>query len=127
MGWVIYFWVIAVMLLAPLPFKIAGYVSGKDNSPTSVKVEEMANAAFFAIGLVGLYGFVYKLQLFAPWFWRAWIVLAIAVSVAGLFWSPKIKYGVGVMGKARTRLVIGVGSLVFVPMFVGLFYYSAGA
>ena len=33
MGWKIYFWAIAALLVVPLPFKLAGYFSGKDASP----------------------------------------------------------------------------------------------
>ena len=108
-----------------LPFKIAEYVSGKDKSPKSVKIEEMANTAFFLVGLVGLYGFVYGVKFLTPLFWRGWIVLAIVISVAAVFWSPKVKYADNVMGKTRTRIVVGIGSLVFVPMLVGLFAYSS--
>jgi hypothetical protein len=125
MAWAVYFWLIAAFLVLPLPFKLLEYVAGKDSSPRIVKVEEMANAAFFLVGLVGLYGFVYHVQFLSPFFWRAWIGLAILVSVGGIFWSPKIRYGSSVLGKTRTRLIIGVGSLAFAPMLVGLFYYSS--
>src|SRR3990167_1062765 len=125
MAWIIYFWAIAAYFVFFLPFKIAEYVSGKDKSPRSVKIEEMANTAFFLVGLVGLYGFVYGVKFFTPLFWRGWIALAIVISIAAVFWSPKVKYADNVMGKTRTRIVVAIGSLVFVPMLVGLFVYSS--
>lgn len=125
MAWIVYFWAIAVYFVLFLPFKIAEYVSGKDKSPTPVKIEEMSNTAFFLVGLVGLYGFVYDVSFLTPLFWRAWIVLAVVISIAAVFWSPKVKYADNVMGKTRTRIVVAIGSLVFVPMLVGLFTYSS--
>lgn len=125
MAWIIYFWAITAYFIIFLPFKIAEYVSGKDKSPRSVKFEEMANTAFFLVGLVGLYGFVYNEAFLTPLFWRAWIGIAVVISVAAVFWSPKVKYADNVMGKTRTRIVVAIGSLVFVPMLVGLFEYSA--
>jgi len=125
MGWKIYFWAIAALLVVPLPFKLAGYFSGKDASPKAVKLEEMANAAFFIVGLFGLYGAVYQVGMLTPLFWKAWVVLAVALSVAGLFWSPKIKYGASVMGASRVRAAIAVGFLVFAPMLVAV--WGAGA
>jgi hypothetical protein len=126
MAWIIYFWAIAAVLVLPLPFKVIEYISGKDKSPMSVKIEEMTNAVFFFVGLVGLYGFVYNVDYLSPLFWRIWIVLAVVLSIAAIFWSPKLKYAVNVMGKTRTRIVVGIGSLAFVPMLVGLFIYSSG-
>ena len=125
MGWKIYFWAIAALLVIPLPLKIAGYISGKDTSPVAVKIEEMANAAFFLVGLVGLYGFVYQVSFLTPLFWKAWVLLAVALSIVGPLWSPKLKYGTSVMGPARVRVAIALGFLVFVPMLVAV--WGAGS
>jgi hypothetical protein len=125
MGWKIYFWAIAALLVLPLPLKLAGYISGKDKSPKAVKVEEMANAAFFIVGLFGLYGSVYQVDVLTPLFWKGWVALAVALSIAGLFWSPKVKYGASVMGTSRVRAVIALGFLAFVPMLVAV--WGAGA
>jgi len=121
MGWTIYFWAIAAWLVIPVPFKIAGYMSGKDKSPKAAKIEEALNTLFFLIGLVGFYGFVYDVQLLSPLVWKVWVVLAIAISLAGLIWvSPKLEYGIGVMGKARVKVLVGVSFLVLAPMLVGV-------
>ena len=120
MAWTIYFWTVASLLLLPLPFKVAGYLSGKDASPKAVKVEEMANVAFFLFGLVGLYSYVYGADLLSAVVWKTWVVLAAVISSVGMFWSPKLKYASDVMGKARTRAAVTVGFLVFIPMLVGV-------
>jgi hypothetical protein len=125
MGWTIYLWAIAALLVLPLPFKIAEYILGKDKSPKAVKIEEMANAVFFFVGLVGLYGFVYHVDILGQVFWRTWVVLAIALSIAGMIWSPKLKYATLVLGKTRARVVIATGFLAFVPMLVGLWRTGA--
>jgi hypothetical protein len=46
--WEVTFWLTASLLILPFPFKLSGYVSGKDTSPLSVKIEEMANVLFLA-------------------------------------------------------------------------------
>lgn len=122
MGWTIYFWALAALLVLPLPFKIAEYILGKDKSPKAVKIEEMANAVFFFVGLIGFYGFVYHVDLLNQTFWRVWVVLAIALSIAGLIWSPKLKYAAVVLGKARARVIIGAGFVAFVPMLIALWH-----
>jgi len=121
----IYFWAVAALLVLPLPFKIAGYVSGRDASPGPVKVEEMANLAFFLFGLVGLHSYAYGGHVLTPVVWKTWVILAVVVSLAGLFWSPKLKYAVDIMGERRTRLAIVAGFVALLPMLVGV--WRAGA
>jgi len=125
MAWKIYFWAVAVLLLGPLPIKLVLYALGKGKNPRAVMVEEVANGAFFAIGMVGLYGFVTHTPLLVPLFWRAWVVLAVVVSLGSLWWSPKIRHADAVLGRTLTRVVIAVGSLVFIPMLVALWQYAA--
>ena len=126
MAWTIYFWAIAAWLVIPVPFKIAGYVSGKDESPTSAKIEEAFNSVFFLLGLVGLYGFVYDVHLLTPAFWKAWVVLAVVITAVGLIWlSPKIRHATAVMGTSRVRVLVGVSFLVLAPMLVGVWQSGA--
>ena len=125
MLWKIYFWTITALLVLPLPWKIFEYITGRDKSPKVVKIEEMGNIIFFFVGLIGLYGFTYRQDFLAPVFWRAWVVLAVILTVAGPFISPKFKYAIGIMGKTRLGVILGVGFLVYAPMLVGVFAYSA--
>ena len=128
MAWKIYFWLVAVLILVPLPFKLFEYVTGRDDSPRIVKAEEMLNAAFFAVGLIGLYGFAHEQPtLLPPSFWAGWVILAILLSVTAIFWSPKLKYAAGVMGKARTTIFVSLGTLFLIPMLVGVWRYAAAA
>ena len=120
MNWIVYFWVIAVLLIAPLPFKIAGYVRGRDDSPRAVKIEEMLNAAVFLVGLVGLYGYAYQVNLPGPSIWRACVVFAALLSVGSLLWSPRLAYVALRLGTVGARVVIGLGFLAFAPMLVGV-------
>ena len=124
--WVLkaYLWALAALLLLPLPFKLREYRTGRDTSPTVVKVEEMANAAFFLVGLVGLYALAYGHEVGAAWFWRAWVVVALVLSLAGLAWSPKLRYADSVLGRRRLRAVMAVGTVAFLPMLVALWHYS---
>ncbi|WP_417760829.1 hypothetical protein [Shewanella sp.] len=57
MFWKIMFWLTFMLLVLPFPFKLAAMLTGKDKRATAVKLEEMCNAVFLAIGLIafGLY------------------------------------------------------------------------
>ena len=119
-----YLWALAALLLLPLPWKAWEYATGRDTSPTIVKVEEMANAAFFLVGLAGLYALAYGHRWGTAWFWRGWIVVAVLLSLGGLAWSPKLRYAGSVLGRRRLRAVMVVGTLAFVPMLLALWHYS---
>ncbi|MGH8028523.1 MAG: hypothetical protein ACREO3_01175, partial [Arenimonas sp.] len=105
-------------------FKLFEYATGRDDSPRAVKVEEMANAALLWVGLVGLHGLAYGHALGTPLFWRAWVVLAVVVSLVGLVWSPKLRYGEGVLGTKRLRALMAVSIVLFTPMLVGVWRYA---
>lgn len=125
MAWQVYFWVIAAMLLLPLPFKLFEYATGRDESPKSVKVEEMLNLGFMLVGLAGLYAYVYAADMLSPLFWKSWVVLSVVISLLGLLWSPKLRYAVDVIGKRRTRVAIGVGFVLMGPMLFGVWHAGA--
>ena len=125
MFWKAYFWAIALLLVAPLPYKLFEYATGRDTSPRVVKVEEMVNAAFFLPGLVGLYAYAYAAPALASPWWRAWVGVAVMLSIGGLLWSPKVRYANAVMGAGRTRAVLAVGTLALLPMLVGVWRVGA--
>ena len=127
MGWKLYFWAITAFLLLPLPYKLWEYATGRDASPRAIKVEEMANAAFFILGLPALYGFAHGSAGYAPGWWKAWVVVAVLVSIGGLVWSPKVRYAKSVMGPGLTRVVLAVGSLALAPMLVAVWRFAAQA
>jgi hypothetical protein len=124
LGWKLYFWAIAAFLLLPLPYKLHEYATGRDASPRAIKVEEMANAAFFILGLPALYGHAYANAGYAPWLWKGWVIVAVVVSIGGLFWSPKVRYAGSVMGPALTRTVLAVGTLVLAPMLFAVWAFA---
>jgi hypothetical protein len=126
MGWKIYFWAMAAFLVLPLPYKLWEYATGRDPSPRRVKVEEMANAALMMLGLPALHAFAYGLPTSVPLLWQAWVALAVVASIAGLFWSPKVRLAEAVMGATRARIVMAIGALAFVPMLVGVARHSLG-
>ena len=85
----------------------------------------MANAAFFSVGMVALYGLAYGPAIGRAGFWQGWVAVAIALSVATLFGSPKLKYADSVLGARRLRWVLAFGTAVLVPMLVGVWRYAA--
>jgi hypothetical protein len=127
LAWKIYFWLVAAALLLPLPWKLFEFATGRDPSPRGVKIEEIANAGLMILGLPALYAFAYGLPTRAPMAWMGWVVLGVVLSLVGLAWSPKVRYAESVMGVARTRLVMALGTIVYAPMLIGVWRYAQGA
>ncbi|WP_226662375.1 hypothetical protein [Microbulbifer aggregans] len=127
MFWTMSFWILALIMIVPIPFKFIGYWSGKDTSPVSVKIEETTNAVFMALGLVAFYGFISGSQPDHPNIWYAWLAITVAWSVISMFWSAKIKYAEEVMGKTKMRVALGIGVVVFSPMLVAVYLYASQA
>ncbi|PKH87483.1 hypothetical protein [Colwellia sp. Bg11-28] len=124
MFWQISFWLLVVLLIVPFPFKIYEYITRKDQSPLRVKVEEMLNAIFLAIGLIAFYGFINNINYFTPMFWKIWLVIAVFLSTVGFYWSPKIKYSVEIMGKKKVTVLMAFSTLIYLPMFIAVYQYA---
>jgi hypothetical protein len=124
MFWHISFWLLSVLLIVPLPFKIYEYLTGKDTSPMWVKIEEMANAFFLTIGLIAFYGFINDHAYFTKNFWKIWLVIAVVWSLISIFGSPKIKYAIEVMGKIKARVFMVLSALIYLPMFIAVYNYA---
>ncbi|MCE9680526.1 hypothetical protein LZP69_15335 [Shewanella sp. AS1] len=124
MFWQITFWLLCAIFVLPVPFKIAGYLSGKDPSPLSVKVEEMANLAFTAIGLVAFYGFISDQSYFSPLFWQIWLVIALIWSISSFFWSPKLTYAAELFGKHRMYLLASISITLYSPLLLAVYFYA---
>lgn len=124
MFWQISFWVLVAIVVLPLPFKVLGYISGRDKSPLIVKIEEMANALFLAVGLVAFYGFINNQVYLSSGFWQAWLFIAIAWSLLPIFWSPKLAYAAGVLGKNKVRLLAGLSCLLYLPLLFAVYFYA---
>ncbi|QSX37231.1 hypothetical protein [Shewanella sedimentimangrovi] len=123
MGWQISFWILAAILVLPLPFKLLGYFSGKDDSPVWVKLEELANAGFMALGLLAFHGFIEQTPYLTPGIWAGWLVLALLWSLASLFWSPKLRYAADLLGVKHMRVLAAFSTLLFAPLFVAVWLY----
>jgi hypothetical protein len=108
----------------PLPFKVFEIASGRDKSPRAVKIEELAGVALMLLGLPALHAYAYGEPVYAAGLWRAWVAVTAVVSVACLFLSPKVRYAQAVMGVARTRAVLVLGTLAYTPMLVGVLCFT---
>jgi hypothetical protein len=122
--WEIFFWLTAALLFIPLPFKILGYISGKDDSPLKVKVEEVGNALLLMLGLVPFYGFISDERFGATIVWQIWLILAVIMSFISIFRSPKISYAKEKIGLVQTRLVLLFSTLFFLPMLIAVYKYA---
>ena len=125
MLWKISFWLLVALIILPLPLplKIFEYFTGKDKSPVIVKIEEVSNALFMAIGLVAFYGYLNNQVYMFPNFWKIWLVIAVIWSVLSIFWSPKLKYAIEVMGKNNMRIAAGLSCILYIPLFLAVYFY----
>ena len=124
MFWQISFWILVALIVLPFPFKVFEYASGKDKSPWIVKVEEVANALFMALGLVAFHGFISGKVYLTPAFWQGWLLIAVAWSILPIFWSPKLAYASEVMGKNKMRMLAGFSCLLYLPPLFAVYFYA---
>ena len=124
MFWEISFWLLAVLIIVPFPIKIYGYITRRDKSPLRVKIEEISNAIFLAMGLIAFYGYINDISYFTPIFWKGWLVIVAILSTIGVFWSPKIKYAIEVMGKTKATVFMVFSTLIYLPMFIAVYQYA---
>lgn len=69
--WAMALYVLGAILVTPFAFRklaAAGYTA-------SMWFEQVASYALLIVGLVGVYGFVYSVPVFAPAFWQVFFVL----------------------------------------------------
>lgn len=118
------FWVLVALLVLPLPFKVFEYLTGRDKSPFIVKVEEIGLAIFTAIGLVAFYGYLNNQKFLFPEFWLAWLIMSILWSVVAIFFSPKLKYAIDIIGKNKVKVLGVVGVLINLPMYYAVYMYA---
>ncbi|WP_028771541.1 hypothetical protein [Shewanella waksmanii] len=124
MFWTLSFWIIAALLILPFPVKIYEYISGRDNSPRIVKIEEMANALFMLVGLCGFYGFLQQTPMLFAEFWYAWLALYVIISLLSLRYSPKLKYSAKLNSCRFHTIAMALGILLYTPMLIAVFYYA---
>lgn len=124
MFWDIAFWLLLALTILPLPFKIVGYVKRTDKSSLGVKIEEIANTMFMALGLVAFYGYLNNQVYLFSNFWLSWLVIAVIWSIGSLFFSPKLTYATEVMGKNKMRLFALLGVALYLPLYFAVYFYA---
>jgi hypothetical protein len=125
--WKAVFWLSALLLLAPLPFKIYGYLTGRDTSPTKVRIEEMANSLFLSLGLIAVYGYAYQVSVGSAVLWYFWFAVAVAWSLSAMLWSAKLERVRSLVGTRTMRILAGVSTMLMLPLFIGVYLYASKA
>lgn len=123
-AWKIAFWLTVALTVLPFPFKIHGYVTGQDQSPVKVKVDELSAVALTWIGLLAFFGFVYGKSFLFPEFWYAWIAIMAGFTVTGPLWSPKLAYAKEVLGEKTYQVVFWSSIVIYLPMFCAVYLYA---
>ncbi len=124
--WVISFWFIFVLLVAPIPFRVFLYISGKVSLPKPVIIDESFASIIALFGCAGMYGYVYKLAIFSQLLWQIFFVLFVVYSVAIIFHSPKLKMISDLTSRNKQRVLILVTTLITFPLPLSLYFYSFG-
>ena len=86
-------------------------------------VEQVAGFALLAIGLVGVYGYVYAVPVIGAKFWQAFVVV-LALFAAAQHFMPKTQLLKKRHGVKAVVVATVVGVLLLVPMFVALGNYG---
>jgi hypothetical protein len=121
----VWFWLLCALIVLPLPFKVYEYISGKDESPIIVKLEEMFNALYFSLGLIAFYGYLNNESYLFPEFWFGWLFISIIFSILSIFWSPKLKYASDIMGKNKMKSIAAIGFVLYLPLYFVVYQYAS--
>lgn len=124
MFWHVSFWLLVVIILIPLPFKVYGYLTGKDKSSFSVKLEECINTTFMSFGLIAFYGFIHQQKFLNDSVWQIWLIIGGLWSVFAIFWSPKLSFAQDVIGRNKVKLLALLSSALYMPMFIAIYLYA---
>ena len=126
MFWLISFWFIFVLIVAPIPFRAFMYISGKVTLSRSVIIDEFVASVVALFGCIGMYGFVYKLPIFGQLLWQIFLVIFVAYSVTIVFISPKLKMISDLTTRNKQRIFIIAATLITFPLPLSLYFYSFG-
>lgn len=120
----VWFWLLCALIVLPLPFKVYEYISGKDKSSTIVKMEEIFNALFLSIGLIGFYGYLNNESYLFSEFWFGWLFISMFLSIISIFWSPKLKYASDIMGNKKMKIMATIGLVFYLPLYFVIYQYA---
>ena len=111
--WKIYFWLLALALLA-----LNGVAVKR-----GFNIRDALDVPIALIALTGVFGFVYQRSFFTSIFWKAWLPVIILWDIfANFFWG-----GIGEMQDftwQETVAVIAVFYIAFLPGYVALYLYG---
>jgi WD40 repeat protein len=116
MGWKIYFWALAGLLLIAF-FRL--FYTG----PT---MWEIMDLVISTLAIAGLYGFAHRKQLIRKSFWKVWVFVIVSWDIAYNIVLTGL-LGVTSQGQVAQELglsCIGLSLLVLVPMYVALYLYG---
>ena len=125
MFWEVMFWASALLLIVPLPFKLAALYRDKDNRPKSVIAEEFVNVLFMSLGLIAFWQYIYSNRTADyPLIWYCWLFIAVCWSIVAIFKSAKLDYAKEQIGKKATIILSSLSTVFFLPMFIAVFNYA---
>jgi hypothetical protein len=112
------------VLLSSFFAKIALKLLGKhDETPNSVQIEEYISLPFLFIGCVGMYGYVYRITFFEPWFWQLYMAIALGHLII-CFWLPKLRWMRSILSSKSFIVTNSVGLLISLPFYFIVFSYA---
>ncbi len=116
--WIIYFWIIAVLVVFTLFGRIYLYFR-----TDAVTVYDLVESVISVVAIVGLHGYAYQSAYLSPLFWQiAWILLLIT-WLAGLK-GRKNREMISKIGLKKGIAVILATTIIGLPTLAGLFIYG---
>ena len=122
--WLVSFWTLCVLMVAPIPFRAFMYISGKISLPNLLILDESIASLVAFVGLVGMFGFVYEKSIINQIFWQFFTIFYIFYSVVIIFVSPKLKMISDLTSRNKQRILIILTTLITLPLPVSLWLYS---
>ena len=116
--WIIYFWIIAILVVFTALGRIYLYFRTDE-----VKFYDLVESAISLVAIAGLHGYVYQSAYLSPFFWQiAWTLLLVTwlASLRG----RKNREMINKIGVKKGVAVILATTIIGFPTLVGLFNFA---
>lgn len=104
--------------------KIADEITGKDEDiPKAVQIEEFIYLPVHLVGILGMYGYVYKVAFWQQWFWVIYALLLLMHAIC-VFWLPSFKW---LRSELPTKFFVSINVIFFIislPFYIIICLYA---
>ena len=123
---IIYATLLATLIVCSAIGKLVLKLLGKyEVTPLNIQKEELLTIPFILVGMLGMFGFIFKVSILSQLFWQIYFIL-IVVHTFIAFKLPKMKFLKEKTTRKQFFLINLVGFIISLPMIYMLGAYAFG-